>query len=168
MDMHTFRPLDRKALEKFEVKYADWLQFMRGHKEGRWCSTATYGTQKCEDSNSMEEDMGPIWDWWMKHTRSCVKGTFVSKKIKKGQISFTSLGASLHGTTEKTKTPYTVENLRAQFEQDPKFMININDDMPMNEEEVEQTGITYEAALKAQTEVLEEQFPAPLPAVARQ
>ena len=159
---HIMRPLDRLALEKFEKRYSTWLSFMRSHRAGRWCSAHAYGTQECEDSNSMEEDMGPIWEWWLHQTRSCIEGRLVSKRVKQGQMNFKSLGVALHGKNNKeTKTPYTVENLRKQFTIDPKFFVNINDDLPMNAEEVEQTGTTYDDARNAQDQVLGEQFPPP-------
>ena len=73
-------------------------------------------------------------------------------------MSSRSLGEANWGDGT-TKSPYVVEALRAQFEQNPKFFININDDLPMDEAEEAQQGLSYAAALKAQTKVLEEYFP---------
>jgi len=155
---HLFHPLSKSALEKMERKYRKWLSFMRTHSEGRFCSQHRYGTQACEDANSMEEDMGPIWDWWLLHTDSCIKGEHVSHRTKKGQMSGSSLGS---GTWDQanTENPYTVEKLRADFGTEGKFIVNMNDDLPMDRAEEKKYGTTYELALQAQNQVLDEQFP---------
>ena len=52
-----------------------------------------------------------------------------------------------------------MEKLRADFGTEGKFIVNMNDDLPMDRAEEKKYGTTYELALQAQNQVLDEQFP---------
>lgn len=142
---HTFVPVSKSSLLSFEQANIKWVNFVRGHTNGRYCSHLdAHGTSESEASNCLEEEVESAWYWHFgKHPE------FAAKLDPKTHPSSESVYDGFSSPAENVE-----ETIHRAQEKPDDYIANLNDRYAHDPK-------TFQQQVRAVHQVLEKFYPPP-------